>query len=223
MAFTPTQDQIERHERWLDKYEKTILEAWKNQGADLNDPDIPKALSAIRKEMRVPERPQWMEPKRAFAVIAAWLPNDSPKDLLDMQDALRTRASMTVYEWREVGAEVMGIGIDQVKRYEPEHYGDDETTYLYRIFDSDNNLLYIGMTNDPAYRFQQHQDRSIWWTYADRHTIEEFPTRQQAFRRETKAIQAERPIFNKVASRRDHTDAVRYIMSRTSFEPDTLF
>ena len=224
MAFSPTQDMIEQHERWLDKYEKTILKAWKDQGADLSDPDVPKALSAIREEMRVPERPQWMAPGRALAIIVAWVPPQQPHELIDFQDAIRTRAGFTTYEWRPIVAAAMGLGVGSAKLYEANIEPDDgQKTYLYRFFDADDRLLYIGIARDPAERFEWHEKNSMWWNYATRREIEEKTSRKQAYRDETKAIQTERPIFNKVASRRDHNDAVRYIMARSSLEPDTLF
>lgn len=227
MAFAPTQDMIERHERWLDKYEKTILKAWKDQGADLSDSDVPKALSAMREEMRVPERPQWISPVHALGVLVSdddvsELPDTHPKRL-DHFDAMRTRSGLTFYEWRRVVSQATGMSVQQLKGYEPEDAGDTDTAYLYRFFDSNNDLLYVGITNDPVERFEWHAKNSMWWNYSTRREIEEKTSRRQAFRDETKAIKAERPIFNKVASRRDRNDAVRYIMARSSLEPDTLF
>ena len=228
MAFTPTQDMIERHERWLDKYTQGILDGWIKQGLEPGDPDAAIALQAIREEMRVPERPQWMEPQRALGVLAMWDHHNVPNGMLNYRDAIRTRAGMRDEDWVHIVAKSTGVTVKHLTSYTLRNtvgieYGQGETTYLYRCFDSEGNLLYIGITKSIPTRMEEHKWYSAWWPYLDRYELEEISSRKEAFRAETEAIHAELPIFNKIASRRSGTDAVHYVMSRSSLEPDTLF
>src|SRR5699024_4513835 len=213
MAFTPTQDMIERHERWLDKYTQGILDGWIKQGLEPGDPDAAIALQAIREEMRVPERPQWMEPQRALGVLAMWDHHNVPNGMLNYRDAIRTRAGMRDEDWVHIVAKSTGVTVKHLTSYTLRNTvgiesGPGETTYLDRSI---------------ATRKEAHKWYSAWWPYLDRYELEEISSRKEAFRAETEAIHAELPIFNKIASRRSGTDAVHYVMSRSSLEPDTLF
>lgn len=79
----------------------------------------------------------------------------------------------------------------------------DGVTVLYRWFDAVGVLLYIGITNDTAIRFEQHAKHSTWFRYAAEVTIWIYPNRAAAERAEKSAIENERPMFNL-----DHNDAV---------------
>ena len=37
---------------------------------------------------------------------------------------------------------------------------------LYRIFDAEQNLLYVGATTNPTLRFQYHAQNRPWWDEA---------------------------------------------------------
>ncbi|WP_328344658.1 DnaB-like helicase N-terminal domain-containing protein [Micromonospora sp. NBC_00421] len=78
-------------------------------------------------------------------------------------------------------------------------------TALYRWFDADGTLLYIGITNDPHVRQSAHAKKSSWADFAVRGTIERFPSRQEAEAAEKAAIEAERPLFNHIYN--DTTEA----------------
>lgn len=71
-------------------------------------------------------------------------------------------------------------------------------TALYRWYDADDTLLYIGITNDPHVRQSAHAKKSSWADFAVRGTIERFPSRPEAEAAEKAAIEAERPLFNHV-------------------------
>ena len=79
--------------------------------------------------------------------------------------------------------------------------------YVYRIFDADGALLYIGATQDVAtrlYHLTALCNRARYGDVARRmeyHTVEEYPTRREAFDAERAAIAAESPLFN-IQSRR---------------------
>jgi hypothetical protein len=69
-------------------------------------------------------------------------------------------------------------------------------TALYRLFDADGALLYVGIANSPESRWSQHAKTKEWWHLVADKTICWFDTRVVAADAEIKAIQAERPRFN---------------------------
>lgn len=68
-------------------------------------------------------------------------------------------------------------------------------TALYRHFDADGILLYVGISATPAYRLSQHIDRE-WFNDIRRVEIEMFPSREEAIAAEITAIKTEAPRFN---------------------------
>lgn len=69
-------------------------------------------------------------------------------------------------------------------------------TALYTYFDADDQLLYIGITDNLLERGFAHVRRSSWMEFATRSTIERFPTREAAEEEERKRIRALKPLFN---------------------------
>ena len=76
--------------------------------------------------------------------------------------------------------------------------------FVYRIFDNDNQLLYIGCANDVESRISMHCQISTplaaSWEIArqmSRYTIEEFPNREQGHAAERLAIESESPLLNR--------------------------
>lgn len=67
---------------------------------------------------------------------------------------------------------------------------------LYRCFDYDANLLYIGATSDFCKRMAQHRTQSHWFPDMAYHTTEAYRTRADAAAAEKAAIAKERPEFN---------------------------
>jgi predicted GIY-YIG superfamily endonuclease len=67
---------------------------------------------------------------------------------------------------------------------------------LYRYFDADDNLLYVGITNSPLSRMSQHLRDKGWFAKAARTTYEHFTTRDELEKAELKAIQSEKPKYN---------------------------
>lgn len=72
-----------------------------------------------------------------------------------------------------------------------------DPTAVYRFFDHDGFLLYVGTTRNPAGRFTEHR-RKTWWRLIDpdRITLSWFDGRGSALNSESLAIAAERPVFN---------------------------
>lgn len=70
------------------------------------------------------------------------------------------------------------------------------STTLYRFYDRDGRLLYVGITEKAWQRFKSHQRSKEWWTDSERAHLEHFETRKEAMRAELHAIKTERPLFN---------------------------
>ena len=70
-------------------------------------------------------------------------------------------------------------------------------TALYRHFDKDGQLLYIGISLSHVARLAQHRDGSPWYEDIAHVTIEWHETRVDAELAETKAIGREAPKYNK--------------------------
>ncbi|WP_101791054.1 hypothetical protein [Nonomuraea indica] len=77
------------------------------------------------------------------------------------------------------------------ERSEPLH-----TTALYRYYDQQDRLLYVGITDALMERISSHIKSSSWMDFASRSTIDRHPTRKAAETAEREAIKAERPLFN---------------------------
>jgi len=69
-------------------------------------------------------------------------------------------------------------------------------TQLYRHFDAENNLMYVGISLNVFQRLSQHRDHSRWFGNIKRVEIEHFETREKAIIAEKNAIKTENPKFN---------------------------
>ncbi|MFD1277406.1 hypothetical protein [Streptomyces kaempferi] len=74
-----------------------------------------------------------------------------------------------------------------------------ERTALYRFFDPDGTLLYVGITNSPSARFSQHaRDAALtWWPAAASSETSWYTNRLEAALAEVRAIREEKPLHNK--------------------------
>lgn len=70
------------------------------------------------------------------------------------------------------------------------------TCSLYRFFDADDRLLYVGITTSGSARLAQHSRDKEWFSTVSRATFEHFATREDALAAEKAAIKAERPAYN---------------------------
>lgn len=69
---------------------------------------------------------------------------------------------------------------------------------LYRHFDEDGGLLYVGKTNRSLpQRSNEHLKRSIWYKLTARTETERFDTQEELDTAEKHAIENEHPTFNK--------------------------
>ncbi len=70
------------------------------------------------------------------------------------------------------------------------------THCLYRFFDADGVLLYVGLTGNLISRMKQHRSDKPWWIYVRSSTVEHFASRADLVLAEAKAIHDERPLWN---------------------------
>lgn len=69
-------------------------------------------------------------------------------------------------------------------------------TALYRLYGDAENLLYVGITNNPQTRWKQHAERKPWWGAVVVREVEWFSSRAGAERAEAQLISECRPIHN---------------------------
>ena len=69
-------------------------------------------------------------------------------------------------------------------------------TTLYRYFDSEGQLLYVGITGNIKGRQSQHAKKAEWFSQIANATYEHYDFRNDAFRAEAIAIRTEKPIHN---------------------------
>jgi len=72
---------------------------------------------------------------------------------------------------------------------------------VYRCYDADGVLLYVGRTTNVKRRMNDHRTRkggevAAWWRYLARVSIKLFPTLEAASEAESLAIETEAPRFN---------------------------
>ncbi|MGA4875918.1 GIY-YIG nuclease family protein [Streptomyces lydicamycinicus] len=74
----------------------------------------------------------------------------------------------------------------------------NERTAVYRLFDSEGRLLYVGISNDPGFRWKQHRGDKQWWQHVADKTVTWYDTRMLALQAEALAIHTEAPMYNTV-------------------------
>lgn len=72
----------------------------------------------------------------------------------------------------------------------------DEPAALYRFYDVDGALLYVGITVNLARRWEDHAAEKAWWPRVARKTVVLYGSRKDALAAEAGAIIAEVPIHN---------------------------
>ena len=76
------------------------------------------------------------------------------------------------------------------------YYMNTTPTTLYRHFDSNDNLLYVGISVCAFKRLKEHKKYSKWSNKAVKMLHETFNTREEALIAERNAIKKERPLYN---------------------------
>lgn len=69
---------------------------------------------------------------------------------------------------------------------------------LYRHFNNQGDLLYVGRTFSPSQRMKQHSKRSKWWKRVTKTTYQHYDSFEELIEAERVAIQVEKPKYNKI-------------------------
>lgn len=69
-------------------------------------------------------------------------------------------------------------------------------TALYRLYDADDRLLYIGITWKVELRLWQHSNDKTWWHLVAHKTVEWFESRKAALEAEEAATREELPLYS---------------------------
>ena len=69
-------------------------------------------------------------------------------------------------------------------------------TCVYRIYDADDALLYVGITNNLTTRWSGHKSNPWWRVEGNRYDVRWYPTRAVAAMEEKHAIMTEDPKYN---------------------------
>ncbi len=72
----------------------------------------------------------------------------------------------------------------------------DAPTCLYRFFDADGHLLYVGITKNPASRLSEHLAGKPWAALVGNIRLTWFQSRKEAMDAERAAIMLDRPKHN---------------------------
>jgi hypothetical protein len=72
----------------------------------------------------------------------------------------------------------------------------ERPTAVYRFYDADVRLLYVGITYDLGGRFREHERGAAWWKHQRSALIMWRPTRAEALAEELDAVQHEKPLWN---------------------------
>lgn len=90
------------------------------------------------------------------------------------------------------------------------HCADETRTALYRFYDPQGKLLYVGITNDPWRRWREHVREKPWYPQVKHQAVTWYDAERQARRAETRAIHDERPEFN-IAGALKPLDRVKFV------------
>lgn len=75
------------------------------------------------------------------------------------------------------------------------HRADGDEVAVYRLFDSEGRLLYVGISKDPMNRWQEHRGNS-WWRQVASYEVRWHPTRAEARVEEKEAMASESAQHN---------------------------
>lgn len=77
---------------------------------------------------------------------------------------------------------------------------EHEPHFVYRLYNRDRRLLYVGCTYDVRKRLGLHLNRTPWYPEVATHKVEgPFATRTEALAREQEVIRREAPRYNQPA------------------------
>ncbi len=91
-------------------------------------------------------------------------------------------------------------------------------TALYRLFDAEGVLLYIGIARNPDERMKYHIAFKRWWSEVARTDLEWFGDRAAALAAEAVAIREECPRYNIQVTGEDGVIRIRKVLPELAVE-----
>lgn len=98
-----------------------------------------------------------------------------------------------------------------------------ERTAVYRLYDAEDTLLYVGVSYHFGTRWNQHAKVQPWWPVTDHQAVKWYASREDALLAEKIAIREEGPIHNIRDSPREKRvkDEPAGLTSHTEHSPHT--
>lgn len=86
---------------------------------------------------------------------------------------------------------------------------------LYRLFDNEDRLLYVGISSKWYERLHQHEKNQPWWNTVATIKLEQFDSRSEVEEAEKLAIKTEKPLHNRQHSmtfegNQEHFDKLKF-------------
>ena len=75
------------------------------------------------------------------------------------------------------------------------HRAEGDEVAVYRLFDKEGRLLYVGISKDPMNRWQEHRANG-WWRRVASYEVRWHPTRAEARAEEKTAMASEDALHN---------------------------
>lgn len=88
---------------------------------------------------------------------------------------------------------------------------------LYRFYDSEDTLLYIGITGDPMNRWSGHSHDKTWYRDVARSSMEHFESRGALAAAEIHAIRTEKPRYNRTHNSVPQPPTIAAVRTRNNF------
>lgn len=79
---------------------------------------------------------------------------------------------------------------------QPQAQSSDCPASVYRYYDDDGMLIYVGMTKRGVLRNFEHAALKEWWPFVSKQEVDHYPSCEAALSAERLAIQTYRPPFN---------------------------
>ena len=92
----------------------------------------------------------------------------------------------------------------------------DEEAAVYRLYDAEGQLLYVGMTGNLGVRYAEHRRDKPWWSEVARRSATWYPSRKEALAVERLAIRDEGPKYNKRGAEDEAEKAAQRLRGKVS-------
>jgi predicted GIY-YIG superfamily endonuclease len=92
----------------------------------------------------------------------------------------------------------------------------DRKTYLYRVYDNEQKLIYVGISLSFFSRLQQHKKNSVWFDRMSTVTLTQYTAREEALFAEATAINTENPQMNIMRPRSKELELAQKVLADRS-------